>query len=121
MSGGDAASEVYAELLLLERLGYPLWRPDLPLDQNLPQAYLDHGVSIGDVGILTEEGAFKCKFNVCADAGDAMNTHHFECWTVRPEDKFYFPAMLPPETVIKGGLILEKRIHSRGMTEPSYI
>jgi hypothetical protein len=124
MSSDDATSEIYAKLLLPKRLGYPLWYPDLPLDQNLPQAYRKDGICIGDVGKITGEGAFEFKFNVCVDAGDPTNARgvpdRFERWAVGLEDKFYFPAMLPPETVIKGGLIIEKRMQSQGMIEPSY-
>jgi hypothetical protein len=121
MSGNDATSEVYAKHLLLERLGYPLWYPDLPLDKNLPQGYRDDGVSIGDVGKITGDGAFEFKFNICADAGDPTNARgvpdHFERWAIVPEDRFYVPAMFPPETIIKRGSIIAK---SQGMIEPSY-
>ncbi|KIM79237.1 hypothetical protein PILCRDRAFT_36666, partial [Piloderma croceum F 1598] len=49
-------------ILLLEKLGYPLWYPDL--DENLPATYREHGVRIGDVGIITEGGQFDFIFNV---------------------------------------------------------
>jgi hypothetical protein len=57
MSGDDTASEVYAKRLLLEEVGYSLW----PLDQNVPQAYRDHGVSMDHVDKITGDGASKYK------------------------------------------------------------
>ncbi|KIM79349.1 hypothetical protein PILCRDRAFT_48436, partial [Piloderma croceum F 1598] len=55
-------SEVYGRLLLLEKLGYPLWYPDL--DENLSHEYRDQGIRIGDVGIITGAGQFDFQFNV---------------------------------------------------------
>jgi hypothetical protein len=121
MPDHDAASEVYAKLLLLEGLGYPLWYPDL--DQNLPQAYLDGGVNIGDVGYITGDGAFAFQFNVCADSMDAINVRgvptNFAPWSVRSQDKAHYPAMRPPETVIKRGSVNQKNLQVHGMAQPS--
>ncbi|KIM73789.1 hypothetical protein PILCRDRAFT_92868, partial [Piloderma croceum F 1598] len=61
MSRTDGRSEAY-RILLLEKLGYPLWYPDL--DENLPATYREHGVRIGDVGIITKAGRFDFIFNV---------------------------------------------------------
>jgi uncharacterized protein YbdZ (MbtH family) len=55
MSGDDASSE--AKRLLLKEVGYSLW----PLDQNVPQAYRDHGVSMDHVDKITGDGASKYK------------------------------------------------------------
>lgn len=121
MSGNDAASEVYANLLLLEGLGYPLWYPDL--DQNLPQAYCDHGVNIGDVGNITGDGAFAFQFNVCMPAADAINVRgvpsNFVRWPISPQDKSYYPAMRPPETVIKRGSVNQRSLQVQGTAQPS--
>jgi len=118
----DSASEVYVKLLLLEGIGYPLWYPDP--DQNLPQAYRDNGVSIGDVGNITADGAFDFKFNVCVDAGDAVNVRgvptNFKCWGVGPHDKSDFPVMSPPETVIERGSVNQNSMQKHGMAKPLY-
>jgi hypothetical protein len=120
MSGYDAASEVYAKLLLLKGLGYPLWYPDL--DQNLPQAYRDHGVNMGDVGIITGNGAFDFKFNVCTTPEDAVNVrgvpNNFEQWIVKSQDKYSFPPIRIPVTVITRGLVNQKSLQVQGTAQP---
>jgi hypothetical protein len=97
MSSSDGASEVY-RLLLLEKLGYPLWYPDL--DENLPGAYRDQGVRIGDVGIITGAGQFDFQFNIhdndCPSAG-------FQPWA--PQRTSYFSNMRSAGTVITRGSV----------------
>jgi hypothetical protein len=66
MSSSDGASDTYGKLLLMERLGYPLWYPDP--DENLPREYRDEGVRIGDVGTITGAGQFAFYFNVHEDS-----------------------------------------------------
>ncbi len=63
--------DVYRSLLLRERHGYPLWIPES--DYNLPDVYRNKGVSVGDLGILTDDGGFDFLFNVCAEADDPVN------------------------------------------------
>ncbi len=58
------AHAIYTKLLLRRGHGYPLWIPES--DYNLPDAYRDKGVSVGDLGILTDDGGFDFLFNVCA-------------------------------------------------------
>ncbi len=70
--------DVYRNLLLRERHGYPLWIPES--DYNLPDVYRDKGVSVGDLGILTDDGGFDFLFNVCAEADDPVN-----CGRVPPQ------------------------------------
>lgn len=64
-------SAVYARQLLPKNLGYPLWFPE-PFD-DLPVEYKGRGVSIGDVGIITENGAFDYIFSICRSADDPAN------------------------------------------------
>ncbi|TRM64883.1 hypothetical protein BD626DRAFT_236973 [Schizophyllum amplum] len=66
-------SRTYAENLLLAREGYPLWVPE-PL-ANLPPSYQQSGVRIGDVGVVTKEGAFSMLFNICLPADDPINSY----------------------------------------------
>jgi hypothetical protein len=100
MSSSDGASEVYGRLLLLEKLGYPLWYPDL--DENLSNEYLDRGVSIGDVGIITGAGQFNFQFNVHED-NRAIGG--FEPWPIQEASSY--PNMRGPKTVIKRGAVTQ--------------
>lgn len=65
------ASEIYARLLLPQKRGYALWKPKP--GNWLPEAYRKEGVSIGDVGILTEFGEFDYFFNACLSADHPVN------------------------------------------------
>jgi hypothetical protein len=64
-------SEVYAQLLLPKRRGFPLWLPQP--HNNLPTEYRKNGVNIGDVGIITSDGVFDFLFNICLPSGHAVN------------------------------------------------
>ncbi|KAK0194035.1 hypothetical protein F5146DRAFT_1221561 [Armillaria mellea] len=77
---GRRPHDVYRNLLLRERHGYPLWIPES--DYNLPGPYRDKGVSVGDLGILTDDGGFDFLFNACAEADDPVN-----CGRVPPQFK----------------------------------
>ncbi len=68
------AHAIYTKLLLRRGHGYPLWIPES--DYNLPDVYCDKGVSVGDLGILTDDGGFDFLFNVCAEADDPVNQGH---------------------------------------------
>jgi hypothetical protein len=65
------ASETYQKLLLPKGHGIPLYFPGLY--DNLPAACRDRGVTIGDVGIITDEGGFDFLFNVCQPCDDPVN------------------------------------------------
>jgi hypothetical protein len=64
-------SENYSRCLLPKGHGYPLFVPK-PND-NLPRECLSQGVSIGDVGIVTSDGAFDYLFNICHPADHPIN------------------------------------------------
>jgi hypothetical protein len=98
MSSSDGASEVYGKLLLLEKLGYPLWYPDL--DENLSNEYRDQGVRIGDVGTITGAGQFDFQFNVHEDnrAFDGILP-----WPIQEVSSY--PNMRGPKTAIKRGAV----------------
>ncbi|KAF9061731.1 hypothetical protein BDP27DRAFT_1428652 [Rhodocollybia butyracea] len=76
ISGASAAhaqsdNELYSQLLLPKKRGFPLWDPKP--DVHLPDAYRAMGTSIGDVGYLDGDGTFNYLFNVCCLADDEVN------------------------------------------------
>jgi len=97
MSSTDGGSEAY-RLLLLEKLGYPLWYPDL--DENLPATYREHGIRIGDVGIITGAGQFDFKFNV--HGGDCAR-YVSQAWAFQEASSF--SNVRDPGTVITRGSV----------------
>lgn len=64
--------EVYKQHLLPKGLGHPLWIPQS--NMRLPVPYRQTGVSIGDVGIITREGAFDFLFNICYPRDHPFNS-----------------------------------------------
>jgi len=67
----SVASETYQKLLLPKGHGLPLYFPDLY--DSLPAACCDRGVTIGDVGIITDDGSFDFLFNVSLPSSDPIN------------------------------------------------
>lgn len=67
------AREVYADIMLTKNRGFPLWIPSPNI--FLPPEYRCSGISIGDVGVLTAEGAFDFIFNIFADASDPVHAY----------------------------------------------
>ena len=63
-------ASVYARQLIRKRHGYPLWCPE-PYGSS--PVYVATGVSIGDVGYVTDDGAFETLFNICSDAENPLN------------------------------------------------
>ena len=64
-----SASDVYSTLLLQEGEGFPLWLPS-PGERGDPE----NGINIGDVGIITPNGAFYFLFNICRSRHDIVNS-----------------------------------------------
>ena len=56
-------SHIYSLEMLILEAGYPLYMPTP--SGGLPAAYLRGGVRIGDVGLVTANGAFDFLFNTC--------------------------------------------------------
>ncbi|KAF8902759.1 hypothetical protein CPB84DRAFT_1678554 [Gymnopilus junonius] len=54
--------ESYCRSLLLAGHGFPMWKPSGNL--AMPVEYLTKGVNIGDVGVIDNDGFFRCYFNV---------------------------------------------------------
>lgn len=67
-----ASADIYRHELLFLRHGLPLWKPSP--NANLPTDYLCNGTSIGDLGVLTDDGGFDYMFNVHAKATDPINS-----------------------------------------------
>ncbi|KAJ7618600.1 hypothetical protein FB45DRAFT_169558 [Roridomyces roridus] len=64
-------SRLYSHLLLPKGHGYPLFHPQ-PFD-DVPLEARRTGTQIGDVGIITSDGAFDVIFNICRAADDPLN------------------------------------------------
>ena len=63
--------DIYERHLTLKERGFPLWITDP--DQNLHLDCRRTGVRIGDVGIITDSGAFFFLFNICLPHNDPVN------------------------------------------------
>jgi hypothetical protein len=83
-----ASSCIYRDLLLKKRHGLPLWTPD-PAD-NLEQ-HKKQGISIGDLGILTDDGGFRYLFNIHAEADAPINLE-------KGTPQFFTPLPMPTIT-----------------------
>ncbi|KAF7312570.1 Pleiotropic drug resistance ABC transporter protein [Mycena indigotica] len=64
-------NEVYCSLLCQRQRGFPLYVPEP--QENLPSEYLERGVSIGDVGMITPEGIWDFFFNIFLPANGPIN------------------------------------------------
>ena len=65
------SNDIYERHLTLKERGFPLWVPDP--NQVLHLNYRRTGVRIGDVGIITDSGAFSFLFNICLPHNDPVN------------------------------------------------
>ncbi|KAF9260144.1 hypothetical protein L218DRAFT_873138, partial [Marasmius fiardii PR-910] len=65
------ASQIYARTLYPLGRGCALWVPEP--NNDLPPAYLQTGVEIGDVGVLRADGSFDFVFNACCSADNPVN------------------------------------------------
>ncbi|KAK6988722.1 hypothetical protein R3P38DRAFT_2573169, partial [Favolaschia claudopus] len=77
-------SDIYCRQMMRQKRGFPLYDPEPR--RTLAQAYQDRGVTIGDVGRITPDGAFDFFFNVYLPADHPINNNNV------PDD--FYP--LPP-------------------------
>jgi hypothetical protein len=89
-------------------IGFPLWFPEP--GRRLPSEYRTKGVSIGDVGLITPDGAFDYLFNIYLPRGDPVNINGvpenflpLETWS--PSDIHEVEFVYPP-----GGHIASRSI-----------
>jgi hypothetical protein len=66
-------SEIYCNQLVRRKRGFPLYVPGP--QPNCPAEYQKTGVSIGDVGRITEEGIFDFFFNIYLPADHPINNN----------------------------------------------
>ena len=64
-------AESYCRSLLLEKHGFPLCYPTVALEEG--SAYLEKGISIGDVGFIWPGGSFQFFFNIFLPADDPIH------------------------------------------------
>jgi hypothetical protein len=64
------SNDIYERHLKLKKRGFPLWIPGP--NQVLHLNYRRTGVRIGDVGIITDSGAFSFLFNICLPYNDPV-------------------------------------------------
>jgi hypothetical protein len=55
--------QIYSREMLALGVGYPLYMPSP--SKSLPMAYRKKGIRVGDVGVITPNGAFNFLFNTC--------------------------------------------------------
>ncbi|ESK87782.1 hypothetical protein Moror_15372 [Moniliophthora roreri MCA 2997] len=67
-------NERYAQLLMGEQRGYPLWIPEP--NECLPAEYRQKGAEIGDVAVLTDDGMLDVLFNITRPPDDPVNVHY---------------------------------------------
>ena len=68
--------------------GYPLWSP-APLESS-PLPVQQEGVELGDVGIITRQGAFQYLFNVYKARGDGPGSAYRPSLPIpTPRQKFW--------------------------------
>ncbi|KAF8970066.1 hypothetical protein BDZ97DRAFT_1954248 [Flammula alnicola] len=63
--------DIYYRHLSVKGRGSPLWVPEP--NTELPLQYQRRGISIGDVGIITDYGGFDFLFNICLPRDDPIN------------------------------------------------
>ncbi|KAM6491358.1 hypothetical protein JOM56_013132 [Amanita muscaria] len=67
----ESIADIYTRSMLKCLTGYPLYDPQPYSD--LSEEYMRKGVRVGDVGIITKDGAFDFLFNVCPSQNSLIN------------------------------------------------
>jgi len=100
--------QIYAQSLMSNGVGFPLWFPEP--GGCLPMGYRMKGVSIGDVGLITPDGAFDYLFNICLPLDDPANINRvpenflpLEPWD--PSDVHKIAFAYPPGGHVASGSI----------------
>ncbi|KAF8340208.1 hypothetical protein F5887DRAFT_857967, partial [Amanita rubescens] len=111
---------IYTLDMLMYRKGYPLFNPTP--SRILPRLYRKHGIRVGDVGAITEKGAFDFMFNACQghDHPDSMVN------PAKLPDRFEFLStesdievnqMFGPATLLPGNHVNEIRHRDLGCVD----
>lgn len=114
----QAAPDIYTDCLLPLKHGYPLYRPEP--DYGLPRAYRNHGISIGDVGIIKPEGYFDFLFNICQGPGspepNPVNEHGLPSGLepLEPGEVLDDPNYFGQKAVVANGSAENTSISARG-------
>ncbi|KAF9009625.1 hypothetical protein BDQ17DRAFT_1073564 [Cyathus striatus] len=85
LSRSPSDRQIYVEKMFPLNHGFPLWFPQP--DRYLPFEYRRKGVSIGDVGVITPNGAFDFLFNISLPAEHPINPNDL------PDDFSFIPKL----------------------------
>ncbi|KAJ7148424.1 hypothetical protein C8R43DRAFT_848692, partial [Mycena crocata] len=104
--------ELYSRRLCGLQQGYPLFEPQ-PFD-DLPEPVRRIGTQIGDVGVVTADGAFDPIFNILRQPDDYANRcgvpANFEQVFLSPEESSVLQQIYPPGTVISNNVVNKTNI-----------
>ncbi|KAF7345423.1 Tkl tkl-ccin protein kinase [Mycena venus] len=112
-------SELYGRLLFPKKQGYPLFHPQ-PFD-DLPEPARKTGTEIGDVGLITQDGAFDPIFNILRGGDDPSNRfgvpRAFEQVLLGPKDIATHAQCHLPGSDISNTTISKRRLDFEAGTE----
>ncbi|KAJ7765908.1 hypothetical protein DFH07DRAFT_916200 [Mycena maculata] len=112
-------SQLYSQLLLPKRLGYPLFHPQ-PCD-DLPESTREIGIMIGDVGIVAPDGCFDPIFNILQPPDHPANRfgvpRDFQQVNILPDEIRVLPGYHPAGSVISNVTVNGKIFNEEGSLE----
>jgi hypothetical protein len=98
----ESEAVAYSRLLLSKKHGFPLWGPEL--ESGSSKEHQKTGVTIGDLGFITSDGAFSFFFNVCLPGDHPINDDRvlpvFEPFELDLRDVTELPDVHAPGCVI---------------------
>jgi len=104
--------EVYRRHMSVRKKGrHPLWIPQPNL--QLPLDYRRHGTQVGDVGIITEDGAFDFMFNICHPATGSVDQPNLPAGF----QPIYPPVIPEKEVVVLAEHSARDALTSRGISK----
>lgn len=116
----ERPGDTYMRLLLSWGYGKPLWVPE-PND-NRPKAYHKHGVHIGDVGFVNDDGVWDCLFNIRYPADHEINGNRvpegFQPVDVHPDDIYRLAVFHGAGTEICSSSLTKYHMDRRGKVIP---